>query len=590
MDHKDKNGSSVPASKMAGLSLDTRSGVPSGGNSSSPIRPEEFVNPQRPTSSSRSPVGSRTNVTSHSPGSASGNTTSQVGYTAPITSLSSEAPALQSFVPVQVDKTHRNRPSSGSIGAIPEMESGTVVKREEEDEVEGQEIIKTRESIERNKSESVALEDKKIIKRPVKRPTMKKGMAKKAGVVRKPKSAESAAKKLAARKQEYGDSDVMDEDGMDDFDDYEDGYGDDAEDDDGEDEVYCICRKPDDHKYMIGCDGGCSDWFHGTCVNISEDQGRLIDRFICVACNKRTDLFTTWRPLCRFPHCVQAARVEEDPKAPGVKVVRSFYCSDDHARRFWTELVREQGSGGWNRGLAGVGNSKRVFKRQDGSRTGQQKGIHRGGALSPQVLKALVAKISSASAFQSLGDELAFGTGLDKSYFDTDDLSALLNTPDLSPQDMSDLTDLHAHRADLLSRKHNASLRSKLLDRAITRRNAMISKLNVSKRAWCGYDADLILESDELIKRADELDGGKMQIDGEVKSEDDEAVPESVCQRKNCTVHAKWDSTEKQDVWSEIKLWEDKIEEVDRRMLEIGEAAGRRGMSGNGPATNGITA
>jgi COMPASS component SPP1 len=49
--------------------------------------------------------------------------------------------------------------------------------------------------------------------------------------------------------------------------------------DDGE--VFCICRKPDDHKWMIGCDGGCEDWFHGACVNIKEVDGDLIDRYIC---------------------------------------------------------------------------------------------------------------------------------------------------------------------------------------------------------------------------------------------------------------------------------------------------------------------
>ncbi|KAH0057375.1 hypothetical protein KCU86_g4327, partial [Aureobasidium melanogenum] len=47
--------------------------------------------------------------------------------------------------------------------------------------------------------------------------------------------------------------------------------------DDGEEEergeisdtdLYCICRKPDTGTFMIGCDGGCDDWFHGKCVNI----------------------------------------------------------------------------------------------------------------------------------------------------------------------------------------------------------------------------------------------------------------------------------------------------------------------------------
>lgn len=59
---------------------------------------------------------------------------------------------------------------------------------------------------------------------------------------------------------------------------------DDAEDEDYEDgdEVFCICRKPDNHTWMIGCDGGCEDWFHGKCVNIDPRDAELIDKYICM--------------------------------------------------------------------------------------------------------------------------------------------------------------------------------------------------------------------------------------------------------------------------------------------------------------------
>ena len=46
-------------------------------------------------------------------------------------------------------------------------------------------------------------------------------------------------------------------------------------------ELFCICRKPDDHTWMIGCDGTCEDWFHGRCVNMTEDDGKIIDKWIC---------------------------------------------------------------------------------------------------------------------------------------------------------------------------------------------------------------------------------------------------------------------------------------------------------------------
>ena len=46
-------------------------------------------------------------------------------------------------------------------------------------------------------------------------------------------------------------------------------------------EVYCICRKPDNHEWMIGCDWGCDDWFHGTCVGFNKELAPLVDMYCC---------------------------------------------------------------------------------------------------------------------------------------------------------------------------------------------------------------------------------------------------------------------------------------------------------------------
>lgn len=56
---------------------------------------------------------------------------------------------------------------------------------------------------------------------------------------------------------------------------------DEEEDDEDDNEVFCICRRPDNHTWMIGCDGGCEDWFHGKCVNIDPRDAELIDKYIC---------------------------------------------------------------------------------------------------------------------------------------------------------------------------------------------------------------------------------------------------------------------------------------------------------------------
>ena len=53
----------------------------------------------------------------------------------------------------------------------------------------------------------------------------------------------------------------------------------DSDDDDGE--VYCICRKPDDHTIMIGCDGPCEDWYHMRCVDMDTAKSKLIHKWYC---------------------------------------------------------------------------------------------------------------------------------------------------------------------------------------------------------------------------------------------------------------------------------------------------------------------
>lgn len=46
-------------------------------------------------------------------------------------------------------------------------------------------------------------------------------------------------------------------------------------------EAYCICRKPDDHTLMIGCDGPCEDWFHVRCVSMDSVKAKLIFKWYC---------------------------------------------------------------------------------------------------------------------------------------------------------------------------------------------------------------------------------------------------------------------------------------------------------------------
>jgi COMPASS component SPP1 len=99
--------------------------------------------------------------------------------------------------------------------------------------------------------------------------------------------------------------------------------------DDGE--IFCICRKGDNHTWMIACDGGCDEWYHGNCVSIRERDGDLIDKYICPRCT-RSDYTTTWKRMCRRKACRKPARVLDVPP--------SKYCSPECGRKFFVEMVQ----------------------------------------------------------------------------------------------------------------------------------------------------------------------------------------------------------------------------------------------------------
>lgn len=48
-------------------------------------------------------------------------------------------------------------------------------------------------------------------------------------------------------------------------------------------QVYCLCRKPWQGRFMIQCDG-CDEWYHGVCVDITPSEALNIDKYHCQKC------------------------------------------------------------------------------------------------------------------------------------------------------------------------------------------------------------------------------------------------------------------------------------------------------------------
>lgn len=125
-----------------------------------------------------------------------------------------------------------------------------------------------------------------------------------------------------------------------------DGDGDGEESDHG---PYCLCRGPDDHRWMIGCDV-CEDWFHGECVSIDKTIGEaLIQRYVCPRCTDTEGInVTRYKKTCSLEGCFSPARIYEGVarrKSAAHTVVGggenySVFCSDKHAEDWWEQLVK----------------------------------------------------------------------------------------------------------------------------------------------------------------------------------------------------------------------------------------------------------
>ncbi|PGH18093.1 hypothetical protein AJ79_00721 [Helicocarpus griseus UAMH5409] len=282
------------------------------------------------------------------------------------------------------------------------------------------------------------------------------------------------------------------------------------EDDEDEDssEIFCICRRPDNHTWMIGCDGGCEDWFHGKCVKINQEDADLIDKYICPACEAKHGTHTTWKRMCRLSGCRQPARVFGGG-------VPSKYCSDEHGREFMlqkTALSKKASRSGpssapktpalddRSRGSsvavgrrrqkgvlrddteAELRNAERArsnprddddeeddFEADEAeAENGETDGLgSRGGILTRNDLKAAIMGVKSAQEFRGLGDHILPPSAGEKLASTTDIIGVTSfktdNTTDASQNDGDLNFDLEAHQFQLTTneRQHIQNLRMK---------------------------------------------------------------------------------------------------------------------------------
>ncbi|KAL8873624.1 MAG: hypothetical protein Q9174_000949, partial [Haloplaca sp. 1 TL-2023] len=313
------------------------------------------------------------------------------------------------------------------------------------------------------------------------------------------------------------------------------------DDDDDEDGVFCICRGPDNHTWMIACDGPCEDWFHGRCIGMTEKEGELIEKYYCPNCTEEGVVETLWKRVCRLDDCRRPARVNGGKK--------SKYCSDEHGAEYMkrSTLRQEQEevqkkaavdqptiapkSKGrkTNNSFADMAfdgssdpapvpdaSQPTVTKEADEFLDPKFQGQLRGGILRREELAALVTSVDDLAGFRKLGDAVltpppTAGPGTDTKPLTDVQTDAVPPAPaeatnmahqiPYTPAETSHLEDLTAKRDALRAQKKACDDRETFFTLVRERAKVVLEdmkKKDKSIKDICGFDARLVWTDEEF--------------------------------------------------------------------------------------------
>ena len=364
--------------------------------------------------------------------------------------------------------------------------------------------------------------------------------------------------------------------------------GSDEDEDEGGDDgdVYCVCRKPDNGTFMIGCDGSCDDWFHGKCVGIAESDKNLIDKYICPSCTTTgSHGKTTFKRMCRRSGCRQPARVGRSKTG---KESGSKYCSDECGVVFFREMVA--GARG-REGMKNKANRRRGSVVTSDDNVDVDSSTARGGLLSAGETKALIESAKTAEDFKKLGEGV-----LSPPATPTSGPGAVSGgSAAFTDAETSSLQNIETRKEDARRRHQLLKDRMKFVTfvkQAATRTTA---EKELKPKEYCGFDSRLEWTEDqfaawrhsEVGKRAFEMDTLAIENSGTaLDMEIDDYEPSEVCDRKKCARHLEWTKLAVDDIRFEMSDNSDNMRSLEREDAEIRERAALRtkadGMAGEG--------
>jgi len=357
-----------------------------------------------------------------------------------------------------------------------------------------------------------------------------------------------------------------------------------------DDALYCICRKPDNHRWMIGCDGGCEDWFHGSCVDMNQADEDLVDKFICPNCEEQGRGQTTWKPMCRRVDCRKPARL--------AKGDQSKYCSDECGVLFMQEQL--QRTAGAQVANASKRRAKKKGKNGEEAASEDEEPTPLGGVLRAKDLKALVDQSKDIGAFKTLGSgvlsppQTASPT---KASFDgtlsngtrrpSDDLA-------LTPGETERLNALHKEKSQLNDRLEVLKDREKFVSMVKEQATRVADREKIKAKEFCGYDSRLSWSDAEFLRwrgskqgrtafqfstlspTAEQLSSAPANGEDTTMANGEEER-ETICLKKRCQKHPQWQKLNLQDArFEELEIVES-IKECEKDERSVRERARRRG-------------
>lgn len=348
--------------------------------------------------------------------------------------------------------------------------------------------------------------------------------------------------------------------------------------------LYCICRKPDNHKWMIGCDGGCDDWFHGDCVNMKQADEGLVDKFFCPLCEESGKGHTTWKPMCRRDGCRKPARLSKDKL--------SKYCSDECGVLFMSEqLERTAGAKGSN---VSKEKARKVKKKTNSETIEEEEPTPLGGVLRAKDLKALVDASPNIQAFKNLGTgvlsppQTASPTRATFGGSNGQDLN-------LTASEIGRLNALHNEKSQLKDRLEVLRDREKFVSMAKEQAVRVAEREKMKLKEFCGYDSRLSWSDAEFLLWRDSPHGrasfkfstlsptteqitSMSTLNGATATPPDTTdAKDTVCLKKRCPKHPQWQKLNLQDArFEELEVVE-AIRECEKEELSVHERARRRG-------------